>query len=92
MATRRGVLRFSPGKPAVAYTMLQFATSAPNSLLSPMGAFLQLLSGGSKVLLDAPGGPAGVGRQSQAIAGTDLDNTGTLGVATVSILRAPTIP
>ncbi len=69
-----------------AYTMLRFAATAPNSLLSPMGAFLQLLSGGSKSLLDAPAGPAGVGRQSQAIAGTDLDNAGTLGVATVSDL------
>ena len=81
-----GSITFFARQASGSYTMLQFATSEPNSLLSPMGAFLQLLSGGSKVLLDAPGGPAGVGRQSQAIAGTDLDNTGTLGVATVSDL------
>jgi uncharacterized protein (TIGR03437 family) len=51
-----------------AYISLVFNSNPPYALLSPASAILQLLSGGLQNLADAPAGPAGVGRQSQAFA------------------------
>ena len=63
------------------YTQLRFNAYTPFSLLSAAAGLAQIISGSVKFSMNAPAGPAGVGRASQYLATADFTGDGSPGIA-----------
>ncbi|MGA2326193.1 MAG: FG-GAP-like repeat-containing protein [Bryobacteraceae bacterium] len=69
------------------YTQLQFGITPPYGMLSSIQSLAGILSGSTKLLLDAAPGPPNVGLASQYVAIGDFKGDGSPGVAYVDVVR-----
>lgn len=74
-------------QPDNSYTQLRFGITPPYGMLSSMESLTAIVSGSTKLLLDAAPGPPNVGLASQYAAIGDFKGDGSPGVAYVDVVR-----